>query len=526
MKIKILSILALLLTMTQGAWATGELTGVFSVSVSKKVCFSKGNLQLDGANTWKFADNQWDYFGDTQADNHRDLFGWGTGNNPNKTSEDNNDYGTFNDWGNNSFLQAQLGTGWYTLSNDEWHYLFKTRTVNGGTGADHSYTLGQSVNGKMGVVIYPDNYAGALYTTGANWSTFEAAGCVFLPAAGTRYGNGLGNTDKGYYWSSTPNFKFASNAAYSVHISDQLYTENSPFYCSNGQSVRLVRLVKEITYNVTRDATMSEGWTIDPAGPVTVGAAVTATYSGSRHVKSVRYIPKGYLDGKFSIGDGRQVYFSKGNLQLVGERTWKFADNQWETFGENQSDNHRDLFGWCTVATPNKTSEDDDDYSSDNAWGDDPYLQACVGKGWHLMVGGNYGEWNYLLNSRTTTSGIRYAVGSVNGKNGLILLPDDWNAEYYALNNTNKDNGHYDNNVISSEDWTEKLEAHGAVFLPAGGHRVGTNLFVVNTIGHYWCSTRGVHGDVMRIDDGQILPNYFLYLHYGCSIRLVRDVAE
>ena len=284
--------------------------------------------------------------------------------------------------------------------------------------------------------------------------------------------------------------------------------------------------------DVTWDATDAEknNWTISPVNPVAAGAAVTATYVGLRHVKSVTYRPAGTIGGKFTInGSGDKVYFSKGNLQLVGENSWKFADNQWETFGNSQSDNHRDLFGWCTVATPNKTSEDDEDYSSDNAWGNDPYLQACLGTGWHLMVGDDYGEWNYLLNSRTTTSGIRYAVGSVNGKNGLILLPDDWNAEYYALINTNQDNGHYDNNVISSEDWTEKLEAHGAVFLPAGGHRIGTDLFVVNVIGHYWCSSYYTDvpiGDVMRIDEGLILPNWTLHFNYGCSIRLVRDVTE
>lgn len=526
-------ILALLCTMVQGAWATGELTGVFSVSASKKVCFSKGNLQLVGENSWKFADNQWDYFGNSQSDNHRDLFGWGTGNNPNQTSEDNDNYGTFTDWGNNSFLQAQLGTGWRTLSNDEWHYLFKTRTVKDGTGAGHSYTLGQSVNGRLGVVIYPDGYTGTLYT-GSDWSTFEAAGCVFLPAAGTRYGNGVGNTDKGYYWSSTPNFKFASNAAYSVHISDQLYTENSPFYCSNGQSVRLVRLVKDAYTATFADGNDNTDWTITPTSGVE-GTNVTATYSGSRHVKSVTYRPAGTIGGKFTVNSsGDKVYFSKGNLQYIGSAAtpyWKFADNQWDCLGTSTGQNSsatnvdRDLFGWGTVATPNKTSEDDD-YSSDNAWGDDPYLQACLGTGWHLMVGGNYGEWNYLLNSRTTTSGIRYAVGNVNGKNGLILLPDDWNAEYYALNNTNKDNGHYDNNNISLSDWTEKLEAHGAVFLPAGGHRIGTKLYVVNDIGHYWCSTRQANGDVMRIDEDLILPNWALDFYYGCSIRLVRDVAE
>ena len=280
-------------------------------------------------------------------------------------------------------------------------------------------------------------------------------------------------------------------------------------------------------HNVTQDATMSEDWSVTPDNPVSAGATVTATYSGSRHVKSVKmYITPAIINGKFSIGDGRQVYFSKGNLQLVGERTWKFADNQWETFGNSQSDNHRDLFGWCTVATPNKTSEDDEDYTSDTDWGDDPYLQACIGTGWHLITGGNNGKWNYLLNKRTTTSGIRYAVGNVNGKNGLILLPDDWNAEYYALNNTNKNNGDYADNNISLSNWTEKLEAHGAVFLPAGGHRIGTKLYVVNAIGHYWCSTRQANGDVMRIDEDLIQPNWALNFNYGCSVRLVRDVAE
>lgn len=218
---------------------TDMIPGLFSVSASKKVYFAKGNLQLVGENSWKFADKQWDCFGDTQANNNRDLFGWGTGDNPNQTSEDNDNYATFTDWGNNSFLQAQLGTGWRTLSNDEWHYLFKTRTVKDGKGAGHSYTLGQSVNGRLGAVIYPDGYTGTLYT-GSDWNTFEAAGCVFLPAAGARWGNTVGYFgESGYYWSSTPK---EDNSAYSVNItSDQLYTNNAPFYRNNGQSVRLVR---------------------------------------------------------------------------------------------------------------------------------------------------------------------------------------------------------------------------------------------------------------------------------------------
>ena len=183
---------------------------VFSVSDTKKVYFSKGNLQLIGENAWKFADNQWSYFGKSQSDNHRDLFGWGTGNNPNQTSEDNVDYRTFTDWG--TAAASSIGTGWRTLSSAEWTYLFNTRTVNGGTGSGKSYTLGQKVNNVLGVVLYPDNYRGAVYS-GSDWATFESAGCVFLPAAGARSYNVYGVNSQGNYWSST-----AANTVYSYYL--------------------------------------------------------------------------------------------------------------------------------------------------------------------------------------------------------------------------------------------------------------------------------------------------------------------
>ena len=558
MKIHLLSLFALLLTVTQGAWAQDELGGEFSVSAVKKVHFSRGNLRATtsdlGKNwTWTFAEHQWDYVGNAAAntkingnksvsDNGTvDLFGFST---------ETTYYGIHNSGDNGTFSDAFkdwgeiIGTGWYTPSQDEWTYLLNTRsgsTVGATANARYTYaTINTDATGVRGLMLFPDGvtfaaseatswgtingksaWNSATRCSAAQWTALEAKGCVFLPAAGNRNGTTINNAGaSGYYRTSTV---YDNNSAYRRLFGED--NDSDPY----GGRFRgyAVRLVKEITYNVASGATMSEGWTIDPAGPVAEGVEVTATYSGSRHVKSVTYRPAGTIGGKFTInGSGDKVYFSKGNLQLVGENRWKFADNQWETFGENQSDNHRDLFGWCTVATPNKTSEDDEDYTSDTDWGDDPYLQACIGTGWHLITGGNSGKWNYLLNSRTTTSGIRYAVGNVNGKNGLILLPDDWNAEYYALNNTNKDNGHYDNNNISLSDWTEKLEAHGAVFLPAGGHRIGTDLYVVNAIGHYWCSTRQANGDVMRIDEGLILPNWTLNFNYGCSIRLVRDVAE
>lgn len=227
----------------QAAVPTGAISGQFTVRMvgitPKKVYFSKGNLQLTGENAWQFANNQWEYFGNSQSDNHRDLFGWGTGNNPNQTST-SGDYGTFTDWGSNSDLQTALGSGWRTLTKDEWVYLFTTRTVNGGKGNGKSYTYGQSVNGILGVVLYPDNYTGSTYT-GSDWSTFEAAGCVFLPAAGGRYGTSVGVVGSdGNYWSSTAD----GTNAYYVYINSGSVSPANSIARFRGYSVRLVHAVE------------------------------------------------------------------------------------------------------------------------------------------------------------------------------------------------------------------------------------------------------------------------------------------
>ena len=206
----------------------GALNGKFSVAADKQVVFSQGNLQYVG--TWQFAEHQWDYFGDTQSDNHRDLFGWGTGDTPNKVSDDNSDFATFTDWGTNAITNGgNTANAWRTLTKDEWVYLFCTRT-----NAATLFGLG-SVNGVNGTILLPDNWtlpAGASFTasttqgladqggyyynnnednfshntyTIAQWEKMEAAGAVFLPAAGRRYGADVLDVGSyGFYWAATP----------------------------------------------------------------------------------------------------------------------------------------------------------------------------------------------------------------------------------------------------------------------------------------------------------------------------------
>ena len=85
--------------------------GIFSVSDTTQVTFSKGNLQYHPKNDeWRFAENQTDYIGDANSNcsstynGWLDLFGWSTSANNFgvSTSTDYDDYsGAFVDWGTN-----------------------------------------------------------------------------------------------------------------------------------------------------------------------------------------------------------------------------------------------------------------------------------------------------------------------------------------------------------------------------------------------------------------------------------------
>ena len=264
----LISMIALLCCCT-GTWASsipGALSGRFTINASgEKVVFSQGNLQYVG--TWQFAENQWDCFSTSQYNDHRDLFGWGTGDAPNKVSDNNGDYGTFTDWGTNAITNGgnTENSGWRTLTKDEWVYLFYSRE-----NAATLFGFG-SVNGKNGLIILPDNWTtpegasftasttlgltnqGSYYHNGNNdnyshntytaeqWAVMESAGAVFLPAAAYRHGadSNIHYTDGGgFYWSSTP---YDSDKAYYLNF---YYNDLDPQFKEmryGGRPVRLVR---------------------------------------------------------------------------------------------------------------------------------------------------------------------------------------------------------------------------------------------------------------------------------------------
>ena len=248
----------------------GALSGEFSVSATKKVHFSKGNLQFnaqegthqcaDGTTkkgTWRFAETQWECWGwveniefSSWYNGWIDLFGWGTsgwnsGANaylPYSTSSELGDYypggsdsndltGEYAnaDWGVYNQIGEDAPGSWRTLTTDEWEYL-----LHGRTDADILFGFG-TVYGIKGLIILPDNWedpkpSGVIFKPSTQnglewqgsqyynsdtdnfthneynktWPAMEAAGAVFLPAAGYRRESKVYAIYRyGGYWSST-----------------------------------------------------------------------------------------------------------------------------------------------------------------------------------------------------------------------------------------------------------------------------------------------------------------------------------
>lgn len=307
-------------------------SGIFSVAADKQIEFAPGNLQFHtGDSTWRFASQQYNYvgkqnieLGNPEFKGWIDMFGWSStstyfGVNP---SNDNNTYtGDFVDWGT-----LFEGEDWYTLSKDEWNYLLNTRT--------NAANLQQiaMVDTTLGILLFPDNwvmpegctpkdmthqyeeeeyqdynYDYKLYTL-EQWLTIEAAGAIFLPAAGRRtggYGNMI-NYDQQtetrpdylvnggfyrwfdndnhycYYWSSSINEN--NNAYYIINckpLGNDTYTIAQPQIWGEkgryGQSVRLAREYVPRYTVTTSDNTDSNEPLTTGAGEYKEGAEATVT---------------------------------------------------------------------------------------------------------------------------------------------------------------------------------------------------------------------------------------------------------
>ena len=251
---------------TAGTFPAGPppdpLNGLFSVNgAGKKVRFSPGNLQAvvgpfaadlrsHVAAEWKMASHQYDAIGDGTGNadyaegSTVDLFAWvGESISTDSYGLLYSSYSNFDtgqvvgeslktDWGSIPGVISSLGRGWRTLSRDEWDYLLNTRTVTNSQWSGARFILARIDGIYNGIILFPDNYthpdgtdftpyrlygepqfnakSGGYSNTTVSlngWALMEAAGCVFLPAGGSRNASSHAleeqMSSKLYYWTST-----------------------------------------------------------------------------------------------------------------------------------------------------------------------------------------------------------------------------------------------------------------------------------------------------------------------------------
>ena len=267
-------------------------------------------------------------------------------------------------------------------------------------------------------------------------------------------------------------------------------------------------------------------------------------------------LPAGALSGEFSVSDDegttiKKVHFSQGNLYWDGD-SFEFETNQYDI----QSDwnpSHVSHFFWSMTASVaydnvyNSEGENINDEFFTNATNTTAKENFTVNS-----VTGKYRtlsryEWQYLLCIREAstvngTENARCAKAVVNGKSGLIILPDayDHPSGVAALKNINPENNKtvkFEDNSYDLTDWG-KMESAGAVFLPPTGYRepgethgkksTPSEIWLPDSFGYYWSSSAYSYNKdsalCTEFTEYNFVTNVLEIRSPGRCVRLVTDV--
>ncbi|MBP5259454.1 MAG: hypothetical protein J6Z12_02315 [Paludibacteraceae bacterium] len=288
----------------------GAIKHAFSVSATKRVFFSKGNLQYNcQTGLWRFAEHQYDVIGlnnTNSVDNPKyfqwiSLFAWGTSgwhdpnddgnthymphehtvaatgvtNNPTgygpsfvNASTDLSLVGTYAnyDWGvHNPISNGGNQRGlWRTPTKAEWDYVIKSRP-------DAKKKLGAAaVNEVNGIILLPDefelpdtltfasweeigvklSFTDNTYTAG-QWKAMERQGALFLPVEGRVYNTNLdGFGTDGFYQTATAPLgsAYKDRSTSLILLTDYGGGTRSDFYTNSGDRKYCcsVRLIQDV----------------------------------------------------------------------------------------------------------------------------------------------------------------------------------------------------------------------------------------------------------------------------------------
>ena len=316
---------------------------------------------------------------------------------------------------------------------------------------------------------------------------------------------------------------------------------------------------------------------------------IKAPNTNQKEEEVVFQAENGILPGIFSVSDSTTVRFSQGNLQYqASTNTWRFAEHQIDVVGNNiyishsaEYDKWIDLFGWATSGFDNTaldslainyqpwaTSNEYNSNHPDNPFGygfslffldtididsididstniDSVNIELTIdfsidstnydwgiynsitnGGGqdsvWRTLTAE---EWHYLIFKRNNAENL-YGVATIEGVNGVILLPDNWVTPQGIIFKSGLGNAfgneYFSKNNYNTNKWN-KMQLAGAVFLPACGYRNGAEIGNVNTTGVYWTTTCKEQNNPQYL---YFCSNYLSLTHsnipyYGHAVRLV-----
>lgn len=232
----------------------------------------------------------------------------------------------------------------------------------------------------------------------------------------------------------------------------------------------------------------------------------------------------GGIHALFSVGEDKQVLFSRGNLQFNAAKgshacadgttqagTWRFAPEQynvrtWENYNRgSEYDNWIDLFAFGATGYNGNLPTMDETTVSREMDGERSYydfgLYNAISNGgnnpgeWRMFT---QNEWRYLIQQRPHANKL-HAHAKIPREYdyiyGVIVLPDDGDTTLIYKEIDYNDPEAYLNYDPSVPTYTlaewRQLEAKGALFFPAGGlGLVNNGYFNVNAIenGYYLVS--------------------------------------
>ena len=135
-------------------------------------------------------------------------------------------------------------------------------------------------------------------------------------------------------------------------------------------------------------------------------------------------IPEGAVNGLFSVGEGRVVCFSRGNLQYQASTgTWRFAEQQHQYIGYSNSDIAADYNGWIDLLGWGTSGWDGAGASCQPWSSSDDYSTY-----------GPVGEFNLTGDYSNADWGVYCAIANGGGKAGLwrTLSREEWDYLFFS----------------------------------------------------------------------------------------------